>query len=110
MWNISKWKERKYIIYNDGNTLSDRTRLLLNVNSVIIKKKSEYEEFYSYLLENNENYIEYNKTEELLSIFKHLEQDTKLCNRIINNNVNFVKNILTYDNILKLNAFHGLVE
>ena len=94
----------KYIIYNDGNTLSDRTRLLLNVNSVIIKKKSEYEEFYSYLLENNENYIEYNRTQELLRIFEHLEQDTKLCNIIINNNVNFVKNILTYDNILEYTA------
>ena len=27
----------KFLIYNDGNTLSDRTRLLLNVNSVIVQ-------------------------------------------------------------------------
>ena len=36
-----KHSDYKYVLYNDGNTLSDRTRLLLCLNSVIIKKKSE---------------------------------------------------------------------
>lgn len=94
----------KYLIYNDGNTLSDRTRLLLNVNSVIIKIKSQYEEFYSYLLKNNENYIEYTRNDELSGIYNKLEEDTELCNKIINNNINFINNILTYDNILEYTA------
>ena len=34
----------KYVLYTDGNTLSDRLRLLLTTNSVIIKKSnSPYE-------------------------------------------------------------------
>ena len=64
----------KYLIYNDGNTLSDRTPKLLNINSVIVKKQSPYEEFYSYLLKNNENYIEYTRTEELLDIYNRFEE------------------------------------
>ena len=95
----------KYLIYNDGNTLSDRTPKLLNVNSVIVKKQSPYEEFYSYLLKNNENYIEYTRTEELLDIYNRLENDNELCNKIINNNKNFINNVLTYDNILEYTAY-----
>ena len=62
--NHKDWIEHlnyKYLIYNDGNTLSDRMRLLLCSKSVIMKPKSNYEEFYSYLLINNLNYIQYNK-------------------------------------------------
>lgn len=91
----------KYIIYNDGNTLSDRIKLLLNVNSVIIKKKSPYEEFYSYLLKDNINYIEYENENELRNIHNKLENTEKLCLQIIENNKKFVNEILTYDNILK---------
>lgn len=95
----------KYLIYNDGNTLSDRTRLLLNINSVIVKKQSPYEEFYSYLLKNNENYIEYSRTEELLDIYNRLENDNELCNKIINNNKNFINNVLNYNNLLEYTAY-----
>lgn len=94
----------KYIIYNDGNTLSDRMRLLLNTNSVIIYKKSIYEEFYTYLLKNNINYIEYEHENELRNIHNKLENDEKLCLQIIENNKKFVNEILTYDNILKYTA------
>ena len=80
-------------------------RLLLNVNSVIIKKQGPYEEFYSYLLKNNENYIEYTRTDELSSIYNKLEEDSELCNKIINNNINFINNILTYNNILEYTAY-----
>lgn len=91
----------KYILYNDGNTLSDRMNLLLNINSVIIKKESLYEEFYWYLLKNNVNYIEYKNEEHLKDIYIYLENNTNICKNIINNNNNFVNNILTYENILE---------
>ena len=94
----------KYIIYNDGNTLSDRIKLMLNVNSVIIKKKSPYEEFYSYLLKDNINFIEYENENELRNIHNKLENDENLCLQIIENNKKFVNEILTYDNILKYTA------
>lgn len=94
----------KYIIYYDGNTLSDRMRLLLNTNSVIIKKKSPYEEFYTYLLKDNINYIEYENENELRNIHNKLENDENLCLQIIENNKKFVNEILTYDNILKYTA------
>ena len=95
----------KYIIYNDGNTLSDRIKLLLNVNSVIIKKTSPYEEFYSYLLNNNNiNYIEYKNESELRNIHNKLENNNELCLQIIENNKKFLNEILTYDNILKYTA------
>lgn len=94
----------KYIIYYEGNTLSDRMRLLLNTNSVIIYKKSIYEEFYTYLLKDNINYIEYEHENELRNIYNKLENDDKLCLQIIDNNKKFVDEILTYDNILKYTA------
>lgn len=91
----------KYIMYYDGNTLSNRTKLLLNVNSVIIMKNTPYEEFYSYKLKNNINYILFNHESELTNIFNYLESNEKLCNNIIQNNKNFINNILTYNNILE---------
>ena len=99
-----KHSDYKYVLYNDGNTLSDRTRLLLCLNSVIIKKKSEYEEFYSYKLENNINHIEYNNTEELKEIYKNLEKNPEISRAIINNNKNFIDDILNYNNILQYTA------
>ncbi|GAB4466037.1 MAG: hypothetical protein OHK0037_21400 [Elainellaceae cyanobacterium] len=93
----------KYVLYNDGNTLSDRLRLLLNLNSVILKKRSPYEEFYSYLLQNQVNYIEYSTEEELRRIFDFLEKSDEgfeLSKRIIENNKKFISNVLNYDNIM----------
>jgi hypothetical protein len=90
----------KYIIYNDGNTLSDRFRLLLCLNAIIIKKKSKYEEFYSYKLQDKINYIEYNNVNELKEIFEYLEKNQNICEDIISNNKKFLKEYLNYDNIL----------
>ena len=56
-------------------------------------------------MKNNENYIEYTRTDELSSIYNKLEEDTELCNKIINNNINFINNILTYNNILEYTAY-----
>lgn len=91
----------KYIIYNDGNTLSNRMKLLLNVNSVIIKQKSPYEEIYSYLMKNNIHFIEYSNVYELSDIYDNLENNSSLCKNIIENNKQFVMNTLNYENILK---------
>jgi len=91
----------KYVLYNDGNTLSDRMRLLLCTNSVILKdKKSNYEEFYSYLLKNNVNFIEYTDITELRSIYNTLESNPVLYDKIISNNNEFIHKYLDYDEIL----------
>lgn len=94
----------KYIIYNDGNTLSDRMQIMICTNSVIIRKKSPYIEFYTHLLKNNYNYIEYYNTNELFNIYKNLENNSNLCKSIIQNNKNFSQNIINYDNICKYTA------
>lgn len=91
----------KYIIYNDGNTLSDRMRLLLCTDSVIVRKKSIYEEFYTYLLSHNNNFIEYDKVEELETIFANLESDDSLTTKIRHNNAHFIDTYLNYDRILE---------
>jgi hypothetical protein len=99
-----KHNDYKYVLYMDGNALSDRMRLLLCLNSAIIRKVSPYEEFYTYKLKNKTNYIEYNKEEELSDIYQTLESDPTLCNSIIDNNKTFINNVLTYDNILRYTA------
>lgn len=94
----------RYVLYTDGNTLSDRMRLLLCLNSVIIRKQSDYEEFYTYKLSNNNNYIQYTNEEELEQIYQTLESDPTLCNTIIDNNKEFLQTVLTYENILQYTA------
>lgn len=90
----------KYVIYNDGNTLSDRMRLLLLTDSVIIKQKTPYEEFFWYMLKNEQNYIEYRDINDIRTIHEYLENNHELCNKIIQNNADFVNEYLTYDEIL----------
>lgn len=91
----------KYVLYNDGNTLSDRLRLLLASNSVIIKSSgSPYEEFYSYILKNNINYVEYSNINELRNIYGKLEDNSEFYNVIIENNKIFINKYLDYEEIL----------
>jgi hypothetical protein len=82
----------KYVLYIDGFTLSDRMRLLLCLNSVIIKKNTEpkWEEFYTPHLKNGFNYIEYSDESELRDIHARLEGDPALCQTIIINNRNYI--------------------
>jgi hypothetical protein len=94
----------KYVLYTDGNTLSDRMRLLLCLNSVIMRKVSQYEEFYTYKLEHNRNYIEYENEDELEDIYNNLESNPTVCNNIIKNNKTFIDEILNYENILRYTA------
>lgn len=90
-----------YVIYNDGNTLSDRMRLLLCLDSVIVRKESPYEEFYTYLLKENVNYVHYTNESELTQIYNDLERNPELCSAIVQNNRTFIQDILTYANILQ---------
>lgn len=102
----------KYLIYSDGNTLSDRMRLLLCSKSVIIRQNSRYEEFYSYLLLNNFNYIQISNIDELRNLYDNLEKNPNMFNEIVDRNTLFVENVLTYENILyycKL-LINGLTE
>jgi hypothetical protein len=91
----------KYVIYNDGNTLSDRMRLLLCTDAVIVKKQTQYEEFYSYLLKPNINYVEYKNVDDLQNIYNTLETNPRLCKNIRKNNAEFVDTYLKYDVILE---------
>ena len=75
-------------------------RLLLCSKSVIIRQNSKYEEFYSYLLKNSLDYIQYNNVEDLRKIFNFLENRPDVYNAIVNKNLYFVQNILNYENIL----------
>ena len=86
-------------MYIDGETNSDRLRLLLCLNSVPIYLNSSYEEFYSYLLKDKINYIKMNSIQELEDKYIMIYNDVKLHKEIIKNNKYFIKNILTTDNI-----------
>jgi len=102
-----KHSNYKYVIYNDGFSLSDRMRILLCLNSVIIKKKKKkekWEEFYSYHLRPDVNYIAYSDESELRAIHDVLEKDPLISKRLIENNQQYIKNILTYTNITKYTA------
>ena len=96
----------KYVLYIDGTTISDRMRLLLCLNSVVIKKSTtpKWEEFYSFKLKSEVNYISYCDESELRDIHRRLEGDPALCKKIIANNTRFINNILTYENIMKYTA------
>lgn len=109
--NWTKHLQYKYVLYNDGNTLSDRMRLLLCTNSVIIRQTSQYEELYTYLLKPRENFIEYQNVEELRTIYHDLEADPHLYNTIVSNNKTFIDTILTYEHLMEyfailLNGLH----
>jgi hypothetical protein len=95
--SINEWEQRdykenldyKYLIYTDGNTLSDRMRLYLNSKSITFMYKPEYEEFYSPLISNMNNYIIFDNYNKLIELKEIVEKDEKLVNNILNNNKMF---------------------
>lgn len=89
----------KYPLYFDGSTNSDRFRLFMLMNCVPFYCKSPYEEFYTYLLKPNENYIEFDNVKQLEKLYDKYKNDTILHNSIIQNNKKFIQNILTTENI-----------
>jgi len=97
--NWTKHLDYKYVLYNDGNALSDRMRLLLCTNSIIIYKCLNYEEFYTHKLKNGVNYVTYNNETDIREIIKK-NDETKEYDVIIDNNRHFVDTYLDYDQIL----------
>lgn len=62
-------------VYADGNTLSDRMRLLLHTGSAVVSYESNYEEFYSGLLREAETVAVVNTFEDILDIFSLVSSD-----------------------------------
>jgi hypothetical protein len=99
----------KYVIYNDGNTLSDRTRLLLVLNAVTIRSSTNnMEEFYTSFMQDGVNFVSYNETSQLRRVIEGLEADPALCKAIVQNNVRFVEKYLQYK--ILLSYFAALVN
>lgn len=94
----------KYVMYIDGNAMADRLRLILMLNSVPIMLKSKWEEFYTYLLKQDGNYIQCESVEELGNIIDILETDVKRCESIIRNNQEFMEKYMKYDYLLEYAA------
>lgn len=91
----------KYLIYTDGNSLSDRMRLYLNSKSIIFMYKPEYEEYFSPLISNMNNYILFDDYNNLRELKRLVENDEKLINSILENNKIFNKLFLCPENIYK---------
>ena len=91
----------KYIMYLDGNTLSDRMRLLLGMGSIIFRFPSKYEEFYSRELKDGVNYILVKDYNELREKVNYLEKNPDICKKIIHNNWNFLESVLSRKNTLE---------
>ena len=107
--SISEWEPRdykenldyKYLIYTDGNALSDRMRLYLNSKSIIFMYKPEYEEYFSPLISNMNNYILFDDYNKLKELKKMVENDEKLINTILENNKLFNQLFLKPESIYK---------
>eukprot|EP00960_Hanusia_phi_P057790 763664-Hanusia_phi.AAC.1 len=91
----------KYLLYNDGNSLSDRTRILLPIHAVMIRRRgSAYEEFYTDKLKENIHYVGYQNTAELRAIISRLESFPLLSKKIIQENQEFVDEQLNFNNMI----------
>lgn len=102
--HFSEHFDYKFPVYMDGATNSDRFRLLMCLNAVPFYCSSPYEEFYTYLLQPNENYIEVPNVDHLEEKYNHIKDNLDFQKNIINNNKKFVCDVLTYDNILRYTA------
>ena len=56
MQNASKWK---YLISTDGHTASSRLGHLLGINSVVLKERSPWIEYYYPALKEGEDHLEF---------------------------------------------------
>ncbi|EKX39289.1 hypothetical protein GUITHDRAFT_154504, partial [Guillardia theta CCMP2712] len=103
--NFTEHLRYKYLLYNDGNSLSDRTRILLPIHAVMIRRRgSAYEEFYTYKLKENTHFVSYQDTTELKQIVIRLESFPHLSKKIIQENNAFVDEQLTFENVLEYTA------
>lgn len=97
--SFSEHSNYKFSIYIDGNTLSDRMRLLLGMNNAIIRMNSKYEEFYTSSLIQNVNYYYISNFEDIRKIINMVTD--KDIETMADNNWNFLTNHLNYSEILE---------
>lgn len=97
--------QHKFLVYSDGNTLSDRMRLLLASGSVILRIASPYVEFYTSLLKPYVHYVPVR--EDLSDLFAQRAwalQHPDACRAMVARNRLWVETFLTYPNILEYTA------
>ncbi len=68
---LSKHARWRYILSTDGHTASSRLGKILPFNSVVMKEKSPWIEYYYRSLENGKHYLEFEPTD-LLSLLQKL--------------------------------------
>lgn len=103
------------MIYLDGTATSDRMRLLLLSGAVIFRGYTDYEEFYTYLLNDKvisrrpkneirlhfqEHYIEYHGVEELKVWWDFFQENPNYAIEMRENNRRFIENNFHYDQIM----------
>ena len=113
---ITPWVEHlkyKYALVTNGNheIITDRLKVLMASNDIIIKEKCKYEEFFHYKLKDKENYMEIVQPEEIRSTMELLSGDVDLCNKLRENNKKFVDEQLNYEQVLLYTSLllNGLV-
>jgi len=90
----------KYLLAIDGNAFPGSFFWQLFSNSLILRNKSNYLEWYYKGLKNNEHYIEYSCEKDLLEKLMFLKQNDKLTKNVIKNANNFAKEYLINEAII----------
>lgn len=90
----------KYLLAIDGNAFPGSFFWQLFSNSLILKNKSNYLEWYYPPLRNNEQYIEYINESDLLDKINHLNQSDEMCKKIISSANAFANEYLSNESIL----------
>lgn len=91
----------RYLIYADGNTRSDKLRNYLLTGSCILNVESEFEEYYTGMLNPYQNFIPiYSNMSNLLTGYDFGLRHKDLCLQMAENNVNFAETFLSEKSIL----------
>lgn len=98
-WHIHQ--KYQFLVHPRGNTLSDRARLLLPLNAVVLKdvQNERYEELYSGLMRPWHEFVPITAAN-LTRTVRKLRKDTALCRRLIRLQHHFVHRALRYDRLL----------
>ncbi len=99
-----RWEEHRewaFLIHPAGNTLSDRLRLLLPLNAVVLKleRTRKYEEVYTALMDPWKHYVPVSPAN-LSATVRSLRNNNALSLRLIAGQHRFVESVLRYDRLL----------